>query len=451
MSAVETADEDLERDRMPTEAAPTSSSEAAAPKWAGEVRYVARQPILNLKGRVHAYELLSRDTPEEEVNRGDGDMATRTILDNAVIFGLERFTNGLPAFVNCTVEALTEDLVNVLTPAIAVLVIPASLEPTPAIVDACRALKDQGFRIALDDFTTSSPMMPLVKMAEYIRIDFTRLDTVERQHLRKMNRASLAMVAKKVDTQEHYQQACAEGFTLFQGDYFCHPVLLKKRKVPTNRLFHIDIVRQLHHHPIDIRQISKLVMRDASLTFRLLQLVNSPLCAIQQEVRSIESAIVMIGEDTFRRIVSLAVLSELSADQPPEILQMALVRARFCELAAELGALDAAEQYLLGMLSLLPAMLCLPMDELIPSLPLRDRICEALLGTMNPERTMLAWLEAHEHGNWEACDAIVREIGSGSDLSSHESMNRKRINQAQLIHFYAESVIWAQSALRSAV
>lgn len=435
---------------MPTETEQAKTPEAAPPEWLGEVRYVARQPILNLKGRVHGYELLSRNAVEE-VSRRDGDMATRTILDNAVIFGLEKFTNGLPAFVNCTVEALTEQLVNVLPPGIAVLVIPSGLELTPALIDACRALKDAGFRLALDEFTIDARLMPLVKLVDYIRINFSKFTDAERELLRRMNRASSSMIATKVDTQELYQQACAEGFTLFQGDYFCHPVLLKKRKVPTNRLFHIEIVRLLHHDPIDIRQISKLVMRDASLTFRLLQLVNSPICAIQQEVRSIESAIVMVGEDTFRRIVSLAVLSELNADQPPEILHMALLRARFCELAAPLFSLDPAEQYLLGMLSLVPAMLCLPIDEIIPTLPLRDRICEALQGNMNAERSLLSWLEYHEHGNWEACDAIVKANDERRGPSGAKDVNRQRIDQAQMIHCYAEAVVWAQAALRSSV
>jgi EAL and modified HD-GYP domain-containing signal transduction protein len=425
---------------MATQGAPAKCPEAVPAKIAGEVRYVARQPILNLQGRVHGYELLFRNAPETVFHR-DSDIAARTMLDNAVIFGLEMFTNGLPAFVSCTTEALTEQLVHVLAPKKTVLAIPSSLEQTVALVDACRELKDQGFRLALDDFNSRTSLKPLVNLADYIRVDFTRLNAEERQHLRRMNCASIARVAKKVDTQEDYREACAEGFTLFQGNYFCHPVLLKKHKVPASRLFHFEIVKLLHHDPIDVRKVSQLVMRDASLTFRLLRLVNSPVCAIQQEVRSIEAAILVIGEETFRRIVSLAVLSEINADQPPEILQMALLRARFCELTASLFALDAAEQYLLGLLSLVPAMLCLPMEELIPSLPLRDQICEALQGTMNLERSPLAWLESHERGDWEACDAIVEATPS----------NPRRPAPEQLIQCYADAVVWAEAALRSAV
>jgi EAL and modified HD-GYP domain-containing signal transduction protein len=425
---------------MATQPAPAICLVAAPQRSAGDVRYVARQPILNLLGRVHGYELLFRNAPETLFSR-DVDTAARTMLDNAVIFGLEMFTNGLPAFVSCTAEALTEQLVHVLAPKMTVLAVPAGLEQTTSLIEACRDLKGQGFRIALDGFSAKASSRALLNLADYIRVDLARLKPEARQQLRQINCASIARVAMKVDTQDDYLLACAEGFTLFQGDYFCHPVLLKKHKVPASRLFHFEIVKLLHHDPIDVRKVSQLVMRDASLTFRLLRLVNSPICAIQQEVRSIESAILVIGEENFRRMVSLAVLSELNSDRPPEILQMALLRARFCELAAPLFDLDPAEQYLLGLLSLVPAMLCLPMHELIPSLPLRDRICEALQGNSNPERTLLSWLELHERGNWAACDDLVEANLPAEQHSAPE----------QLPKFYADAVVWAEAAVRSAV
>ena len=398
------------------------------PGLAGGVRYVARQPILDLQGRVHGYDLRFRNAPEVVLRR-DAELAVQTMLDNEVVFGLERLTNGLPAFITCTSEALTESSVLVLSPVLAVLGVPSSLEPAPRLVEACRALKVRGFRLSLDEFKWRDKPHPLLNQADYIRMEFTRLREVERQQLYKEASSSVAMVAQKVATYEDHRRACALGFTLFQGDYFCHPVLLKKRKVPANGRSHFEIVRELYHDPIDIRKVGQLVRRDAALTFRLLRLVNSPIYGIYQEVRSIEAAITVLGEATFRRVVSLAVLSELNGDQPPAILHMALVRARFCELAARQFGLDADEQYLLGMLSLLPAMLCVPMEEIVPILPLRGQICEALAGTMNDERRLLAWLEFHEHADWESCDRIV---------------NSRGLDSKRLVHCYVEAASWAE-------
>ncbi len=408
--------------------------DAAQPEPSSEMRYVARQPILDLQGRVHGYDLNFRNAPES-IFRRDADVAIETMLDNQVLFGLERLTNGLPAFISCTADALIEEMVLVLSPALTVLGVPSSLAPAPRLIEACRNLKARGFRLALDDFAWSDNLHPLLDRADYIRLDYRQLGPAEQQQLSQRGLNSLQMVAQKVGTQEDYRRACAKGFTLFQGDYFCHPVLLKKRKVPANRLFHFEIVREVYRDPVDVRKISQLVRRDASLTYRLLRLVNSPIYGLYQEVRSIETAIMILGQATFRRIVSLAVLSELNADQPAEILHMAVLRARFCELAASNYGQDPAEQYLLGMLSLLPAMLGVPMEEIVPGLPLRDSICEALTGTLNPERSLLTWLEYHERGDWDSCDHIV----AAQALSSKH-----------LVLCYEEAVIWAAVAPVSA-
>jgi c-di-GMP phosphodiesterase len=413
---------------MAAQAEMTNGTTVVPTELASELRYVARQPILDMQGRVHGYDLLFRNAPEVMLHR-DTELAMQTMLDNEVIFGLERLTNGLPAFITCTAEALTENSVLVLSPALTVLVVPTSLETGPRLVDACRNLRARGFRLALDDFSAHEKPHPLLDQADYVRLDFAHFREAEKQQIYSAATNSVVMVAQKVATYADHRKACSMGFTLFQGDYFCHPVLLKKRKVPASGRAHFEIVRELYHDPIDIRKVGELVRRDASLTYRLLRLVNSPIYGIYQEVRSIEAAITVLGEATFRRIVSLAVLSELNGDQPAAILHLALVRARFCELAARKFGQDPDEQYLLGMLSLLPAMLGVPMEEVVPILPLRGQICEALAGTMNPERKLLAWLEFHEHGDWEACDRIVTSYGMDSK---------------QLIQSYIEGASWAE-------
>jgi EAL and modified HD-GYP domain-containing signal transduction protein len=313
------------------------------PEFADGLRYVARQPILDLRGRVHGYELLFRDGQGVGF-RGDGDLATRTMLDNSVIFGLEKLTGGVTAFVNCTEESLTEALVDVLPPSMTVLEILETIEPTPDLVDACRRLKGAGFRLALDDFTWRPGMEPLVELADYIKVDFILTGADERKKLlQRLSSYAVALVAEKVETYEEYQQARVEGFKLIQGYYFCRPVLLKNRNVPANRLSHIEILRLLHEDSIDLRKLSRLVKRDASLTYRLLRLINSPLCAVRQEVSSVQGALIAVGEEVFRRIATLAITSELNADQPEEVLRMAFVRGRFCELAAGQRALNSTE------------------------------------------------------------------------------------------------------------
>lgn len=402
----------------------------------GGMRYLARQPILDQRGQVYGHELLFRAGPVAAFS-GDGNLATRTMLDNAMIFGLEKLAGGLPAFVNCTAESLIGRLVEVLQPSSTVLEVLESVEPTEEVIAACKDLKEKGFRIALDDFIWQPGIEPLLELADYVKVDFIAMNAEERRFLRQQMQGNNAIrVAEKIETQEDYKQACAEGFTLFQGYYFCRPILLKNRKVPANCLHHMKILSQLRNEPLDLNRLAQLIKPDPSLTFRLLRLSNSPLCAVRQRVRSLQTALVLMGDILLRRVLTLAIASEWTAGAQSAVLRTVFVRGRFCELAAGLCALDPTEQYLLGMFSLLPAMLRVPMEELVPVLPLREEIREALNGALNHERTLLRWIESYEYGDWAACDAAVQST---------------RLDPVQLFQCYTEAVDWAENALKSAI
>jgi len=396
------------------------------------VRYVTRQPILDMRNKVHAYELLFSNGLETSFHE-DREKAVQTMIDNTVIFGLGKLARGLPAFVKCTAETLTGSLVEMLPSGMTVLEVSRGAEPTADLIAACRKLKAAGYRLALDDFTWKPGVEPLLETAAYVKVDFTRTNGEERRRLlAKLAGAPVALLANRVETQDHFGQARDEGFGLVQGFYFCRPTLLEGRKVPANRLSQIEILRVLEEESINLHRLTQLVKRDASLTYRLLRLINSPVCAMQQEVHSVQAALLAVGEDTFRRMATVAIASDLNSGQPPELLRMAFVRGRFCELASRFAGLDCTEQYLLGLLSLLSAMLRLPMRDLAPTLPLREEIRRALEGEALPERSMLEWLERYEHGDWRACDEIA---------------NARRLELDDLVRCYQEAVAWAEAAL----
>ena len=375
-------------------------------------RYLARQPILDRLGRVQAYELLYRDGPGL-IFHGDSELATQTMIDNTVLFGFQNLTNGLPAFVNCTAEALTGEQIRVLPQESTVLEILEDVEPTPAVIEACRHLRAAGYRLALDDFVYRPALQPLIDIADFIKIDYLNTSAQQRRTmLRQLEKYGGALLAEKIEKQSEFEEACKDGCTLFQGYFFCEPSRLKKGVVPANRFVHLRLLQMLQEAPLNLREIVEVIKSEPSLTYRLLRYVNSPLYGLREPVRSIRSAIVYVGDDLFRRIGTLAVTSELNAGSSPEILRIALVRARFCETASALYSLEATEQYLMGLFSLLPAMLQRPMDEALAGLPLRADIREALLGEPNSLRCSLTWLEFHERGEFEKSDEVAQAHGT---------------------------------------
>jgi EAL and modified HD-GYP domain-containing signal transduction protein len=395
-------------------------------------RYLARQPILDVTGCVVAYELLFRSGAVSSFD-GSGDAASRTMIDNTLIYGLGSLTTGLPAFINCTADTLTSQYIHMLLPrAWTVLEVLEDVEPTADVVKACIELQRRGYKIALDDFQYRPSLDPLIRIADYIKIDFRETSADQRLELMACRKFKGAHIAEKVETLEEYQQAKKEAFTLFQGYYFCRPMLLRKKSVPSNRVVHLRLLNLMQECPLNIAEVGELVRSEPSLAYRLLRYVNSAGRGMHQEIGSIEIALLAVGDDLFRRIATLAVAVGLNCAPSPEILRMALVRARFCEAAAMLCDLSPTEQYLLGLFSLLDAMLQMPMEEALAPLSLSAPIRDALLGANNPNRRPLYWLESHERGDFDRCDQLAAAYGFAPDL---------------LIQTFSAATLWADSLL----
>lgn len=402
---------------------------------AGGMRYLARQPILDARGRVHAYELLFRPGPQNTSSRCQDDLATRIMLDNSILFGMEELARGLPAFVKCSPAVITEEQVRILPPNMTVLELPESAQPVPAFIQACIRLKSLGYRLALGHFVWQPSLQPLVSLADYIKIDFLKSSAQERGNVLARLPSETLLVAENLQTRADFEIARTEGFSLFEGYYFCAPSIVRGARVPTNKIFHLQMLQLLQEDPIDLHRLGELVKRDAGLTYRLLRLVNSPAWAIRQEVRSIEMALIAVGDDHFRRLASVAIASELNNGESTEVLRMAFVRARFCELAAAHLDLEPGEQYLIGLFSMLPAMLKASMFEVLIALPLRQPVQDALLGDPVPLRRPLQWIEAEERRDWEHCHQIALECD---------------VAPAELVDCYLSAVLWADQTLTAA-
>jgi c-di-GMP phosphodiesterase len=397
-----------------TGTAPADSGALPGRPWPQRLGYLARQPILNRRGMVLGYELRYHDPAETE---GEAKLGGANGLVNALaLFGVERFAGGQWAFVPCTPQALLDEVFEALPSSKIVLEFHPPPEPSPRLLRVCRHLHDAGFRLALSEFTPGRSREPWMDHVDYAKVDVSLLNTPEWERFSKEPDSGTAtVIADNIKTHDAFRIARAAGIKYFQGFYFCSPDLIPNSTIPANRAFHFEILRELFKDPLDLKTLGPLVERDASLIYRVLRFVNSPICAIRQPVTSIQSAIMILGDARFRRIATLAIQCAMNQDQSPELLRMALIRARFCAAAAHLCAFDPDEQYLLGMLSMLPPMLGVPMDLILPGLPLRAPIRDALAGMPLRERSLLSWIEELEHERIAECDAIAARCGVEKD------------------------------------
>jgi c-di-GMP phosphodiesterase len=274
------------------------------------------------------------------------------------------------------------------------------------------------------DFELNDARSALLTLAHHVKVDIRNLDSPEWQRLcNEVYRTSATVIADNFHNHDAYRKARAAGVQYFQGFYFCNPELYPNGTVPADRAHHLEILRELFKDPLDLKKLCPLVSKDPSLVYRVLRFVNSPICAVRNAVTSIEAALLILGDGVFRRIATLAIQCTLSQDQSPELLRMSQVRAEFCGQAARLCGLDGQEMYLLGMLSLLPAMLQVPMQTILPGLPLRREICRALAGDAVRERCLLSWIEALETNDIAECEAIAAKYGLDNAEMAQMYMN----------------------------
>ena len=172
------------------------------------------------------------------------------------------------------------------------------------------------------------------------------------------------MVAEKVETREVFDATREAGYTLFQGYYFRRPVIQTGVTLPAKHAIYMRLLSALNRENLTVLELEELIKQDASLSLKVLRCVNSAALPLRREVRSIHDAVVLLGIGPIRQWASVWALASLNTGGSPELATLALLRARSCELlGARVAETDTAELFLVGLCSLLDAMLGRPMAE----------------------------------------------------------------------------------------
>ena len=378
-------------------------------------RFIARQPILNAKQETYAYELLFRSSMENFFQNMNGDTATsQLIADSFLLFGIESLIGRGKAFINITERLLLEGAANLLPKHNVVIELLETIEPSQAVIDACRRLAANGYALALDDFVFAPKYTPLIELAHIIKVDLLESSPAEVAALAKqLRRTGTVLLAEKVETQHEFEQTKKAGCALFQGFFFSKPIIVSRKELPPHKHHYLRLLREVNSPEISYGNLAKLVQSDVSLSLKLLKFVNSAGFGLGQEIRSIQHALAYLGEEQIRKWATIMTLGQLAGDRPEELLRLALIRARFAELVAEKTKLAdrPGDLFLLGMFSLLDAMLGRPIREMAAELPVAEDLREALCGEVNPLRAVLELILTHEKGDWAGIQRLASQAG----------------------------------------
>jgi c-di-GMP phosphodiesterase len=401
---------------------------------------LARQPIFDRDDRLVAYELLYRSNVSQNWAGGASvaRMSTDVVINAFIEMGVERVTDGKLAFVNCSREMLLSGALATLDRSLVVIELLEHVEPDEEVVAQCRELVSLGFRLALDDFVYTPAYDALMELRPIVKLDVLDRSAAEVEAaMAPLRRWPATFLAERVENAEVRDYCRALGFELFQGYFFQKPEVLAKRGVTVDQVQLFSLFNQLNNDTVHDSRIEETFRGNPALTFKLLRMVNAASMG-GRGVESIGHAMRLLGRAALGRWIGLLLVSSVAGERgtDQELVRAALIRARLSELLASAGGRSesAGPLFMVGLFSLMDALMRTPMAEIVERLDLTTPVRDALLGRGGPYAIWLQHVEAYESADWEAVRLHATQLG---------------IPLEKLSQPYLDAVAWTQDRLRS--
>jgi len=388
--------------------------------------YVGRQPILDRGWNLAGYELLFRSSPANVCDSTDDFSATSQVIVNAVLgFGLDRLLGGKLAFIKFDRPLLLGDWTTLLPPDKVVIELLETVPPDQEVLSVCDKLRRQGYALALDSCPDDGRTAAFAPFVDILKVDFQQTSSADQEKIvRSYREFNIRMVAEKVEAESEFRRASLLGYDYFQGFFFASPTVLHTSRVPASQMSGLRLVKQMQRQDLDLKAIEELIRHDISFSHALLTYLNSAAFHWADRIESIHQALILLGSDGIRKWVWMASLPSMAQNRPPVLVAQVLMRGRFCEVIARFAklALGGSDPFLVGMFSLLDAILQRPLAGILDELNIGPHIRKALLGPDNeadPLALVLRIVKSYELGDFRQVDEAARVIGlSADDLST---------------------------------
>jgi EAL and modified HD-GYP domain-containing signal transduction protein len=395
--------------------------------------YVARQPILNREKSLIGYELLFRDGLQNVFPHINPHEATsKLVAESHFHLGLDNITGEVPAFINFPEISLMVKVPELLPQDQVIIELLEQITPSEALLQTCKELKKKGYRIALDDFVMSHDWSRILPFVDIVKIDFRDNSEDQIRNLcAELEPFTLKLLAEKVETYDEFEFAMSLGFDYFQGYFFSAPEVLQSRALVPNQAYLVELLGKIGQPECNFNELNAILQRDVSLTYKLLRYVNSSFFARRREITSTRQALVYLGEDEIRRFIALMATANLGKEKPSELIRLSITRARFCELIAQKDDPKlASKAFLLGLLSLISAILDEPMDKILAKLPLAEEIKIGLLKGEGKLADYLALTVGYERAVWDKVYELSLQL---------------TVNKDVLPTIYMDAVVWSNN------
>lgn len=395
--------------------------------------YIGRQPIVDLQQKIIGYELLFRHSADANDAQVPGDLeaGSNVLINTFSNMDANWLLGDKLAFINIAAPMLESDFLELLPAKRVVLELIETVEATPALVARIQSLRQMGFRFALDDFDHRPINTDLLPLADFVKVDIHELGLDKTATLvRSLQNCGAKLIAEKVETRTEFKFCKELGFHYFQGYYFAHPETLTAKIINPAHATVLSLLNKVRNNA-DVKEIETGFKADVALSFKLLRYINSVGFGLSCEIQSIRHALAILGYQQLYRWLTLLLATAGNDSTPPALMKTAITRGRLTELLGQ-GYLEKSERdnlFIVGIFSMLDAMLEMPMDDILEKLYLPEAICDALLTRQGMYGPFLSLAEACESS----------DPGRIEELADSMAMDPESINKAHL-----EALAWVE-------
>jgi EAL and modified HD-GYP domain-containing signal transduction protein len=298
--------------------------------------------------------------------------------------------DGARVSLNVASESLLHDLLAA-EPALNVMIeVPAFMAGDPANIDALQALHKHGNTMLLKGRPVKELPREVLPCFKYSIIDLSDdRRAMEGAHAPGGVTRSIPHVQSGVTSIAQMESSFSRGAAAVLGwpieDVLSTSGATGKPAGQTDLQVIVELINRVDKaEPIE--KLEGTLKRDPSLAFKLMRYINSPAFGLSVEISSFRHAIMLLGYQRLKRWLAL-LLATASKDTNLKPVMFAAVRRGLLmeELVRESGDDEMRnEMFICGVFSLLDRMFKQPFSELMRTIPVPQRVYQALVDGSGP-------------------------------------------------------------------
>jgi len=273
-----------------------------------------------------------------------------------------------------------------------------------------------GFRLAQDGMEEALHMARFISLGNVAKLDPP--DLLAHCRMLGTRYPESRLVARGIDSTELYQACGQMGVHLFQGSYLTQGGRRDASKIATYRMVVLDLLNAIRRQA-EFGELAGIAWRDPALAYRLLRFVNSAAFGLREKIDRLKTAMVYVGRDELYRWLTLLLFgSKKPSPQDYALRENGLVRAKLAEKLAEgrMSPKERDEAFVVGILSVIDALLEMPMSEALAQLSLPEPVTEALLRGEGKYAPYLKLAIACEESDQDAVRRLAEACGMDATM-----------------------------------